>query len=294
MAFEELDDLLNTLGNDADRATMRDMLARNPNAAQALTARQTVYSAFVDGDPNAMAVAAQGGQPGQPGQPISPTSSAQPTFAAQPAQPAQPFSATPSHPLTRAELQQIIADQLRGTYATPEFATAVEARAKEIAAQQFATERNNLIGVGAEVADQLYTIRASHYREFNEELDSPKFKEFFGQNAARYGNSLPEAYNAYVAERRTQARIDKGIADSLAMRATSDVPGGAIPTTNNPIGPNFVDQMRRVGTLATPATPATPAPPNSAASASAPSAPAVSDAEAAAAAFRSMQQGWTN
>lgn len=273
MALEELDELLNTLA-ETDRPAMREMLTRNPGLASQLSNQQTIYRAFVDGDPTAVAAAARSTVPATVANPATTRPATDPVAAAPPS-------------LSLDQLNTLLNERISGIYSSPQFTAAVETRAKEIAAQQFNAERGNLIGAGAEVADQLYSIRATHSREFNEELDSAKFKEFFQQNGSRYGNQLIPAYDAFVSERRIQAKIDKGISEGLAARATSDVPGGAVPTTNNPIGPNFVDySMRRVGTIATPA--------NVDAATNNPNvnAPAIPDAEQAAAAFRALQTGW--
>lgn len=286
MAFEELDDLLNTLA-EPDRPAMRDILTRNPGLASQLNNQQTIYRAFVEGDPTAVAAAAANAARTATASPAAtPTAISNPSAAATAA-----TTPVPSN-LTLDQLNTLLNERISGIYSSPQFTSAVEARAKEIAAQQFNAERGNLIGAGAEVADQLYSIRATHFREFNEELDSAKFKEFFQQNGSRYGNQLIPAYDAFVSERRIQARIDKGIEAGLAARATSDVPGGAVPTTSNPIGPNFVDySLRRVGAMATPAGAAN-AGANSETNLGNPAAAAVPDAEHQAAAFRALQAGW--
>ena len=274
MALEELDELLNNLA-EADRPAMREMLTRNPSLASHLNNQQTVYRAFVEGDPVAVATAA---------------AAARTTTSVTAPSPDSAVSHASVPPgLTLDQLNTLLNERISGIYSSPQFTSAVEARAKEIAAQQFNAERGNLIGASAEVADQLYSIRATHYREFNEELDSENFKKFYLENGKRYDNLLSKAYDAFVSDRRIQARIDKGISEGLAARATTDVPGGAIPTTSNPIGPNFVDySMRRVGTVATPANGDGAATNNSNSAAT----PATPDADQAAAAFRALQAGW--
>ena len=288
MALEELDELLNTL-TEPDRPAMREMLTRNPGLASQLSNQQTIYRAFVDGDPAAVAAAAARSTATGMATNMTNTNPA----ATDPAATTASTHATVPPNLTLDQLNTLLNERISGIYSSPQFAAAVEARAKEIATQQFNSERGNLIGAGAEVADQLYSIRATHSREFNEELDSGKFKEFFLQNGSRYGNQLLPAYDAFVSERRIQARIDKGISEGLAARATSDVPGGAVPTTNNPIGPNFVDySMRRVGSVATPAGVAAGNVDAAAANNSNPAVAGIPDVEQAASAFRALQAGW--
>lgn len=250
MALEELDELLNSFA-EADRPAMREALTRNPNAATLLTTQNTVYKAFVDGDPVRIASAA---------------AAATPPATVQP-----PPVHTPALGIDLAALDARLDGFKKSMFESPEFNTAVEARAKTIAEAALATARPQLIGQGAELADEIASIRESHRAEFNEPLDSTKFKEFFGANAAQYGNKLSAGYAAFVQQKRTDKQIADGIAAGLAARATNDVPGTSLPASDSPLS-GFIDfNVKKNGGTAPTA-----------------------DANDAAKAFNAMRVGWTN
>jgi hypothetical protein len=259
----ELADLLSSVA-EADRPAMREMLTRNPSAASLLTSRETVYKAFVDGDPTklAAATAAVSANP-NPANPANPN----PAANANPAQ-TNPVS------LGLDQINALLTEKVKGVYTSPEFAAAVAVEAEKKAKTLFESERANVIGRSAEISDTITSIRESHLREFSEPLDSAAFKEFYAKEGPKYGNDLQGSYNAYVSEKRTAKKIADGIAAGLAARATADVPGSTVPTTNNSLGPNFVDHNMKVISPAGTAAPSV-------------------DADKAAQAFASMRQGWT-
>jgi hypothetical protein len=219
MAFEELDELLNSFA-EADRPAMRDALTRNPNAATLLTSQHTVYKAFVDGDPVRLASAA---------------SSVTPPPAVVP-----PPAATQPLGIDLAALDARLAGFQRSMFESPEFGTAVEARAKQIADAAIAAVTPNLIGRGAKIADTIATIRESHRAEFGEPLDSAKFEEFYAKEGPVYGNDLVRSHAAFVSEKRIEARVKKGVDEGLAAAATNNVPGTSLPASDSPLA-GFID-----------------------------------------------------
>jgi len=223
--LSELDDLINSFA-EGDRQAARDLLTRNQSAQSLLATQHTVYRAFVDGDPARIAAA------------VPPPAAAAPPATVTP--PAVTAPATQSVGLTLDQVSTLLNERLASVYKAPEFLTAVEARAKEIATAALTAERPNLIGQGAEIADQLYSIRSSHSREFSEELDSAKFKEFFMANGAKFANSLTAAYDSFVSEKRIEARIKAGVEAGLAARETSAVPGTSLPGGTSPLS-GFID-----------------------------------------------------
>jgi hypothetical protein len=255
----ELDELINSF-SESDRETARALLERNASVQSRLASRETVYRAFVDGDPAAVTAAAQQQQA------ITPAVAAQPISASAAPSPAS---------ITLDQITTLLNERIRGVYSAPEFTSAVESRAQAIATSALAAERASLIGQGAEIADQLYSIRASHSREFGEELDSAAFKTFFQSSGTRYGNQLQPAYDAFVGEKRIAKREADAFARGQAAAATTNVPGSTLTAT----GPNssplsaFIDHNVRTIT------------PN----ATAPSA----DADKAAQAFSAMRSQWT-
>lgn len=256
----ELDDLINSFA-EADRPAARDLYTRNQAAASLAASQSTVYKAFVDGDPARMAAA---------------TAAAVPAAVAPPVAAAPPAAVAPPAPVgvTLDQLTTLLNERLASTYTSPAFLTAVEARAKEIADQQITASRPALIGQGAEIADQLYSIRSSHSREFSEELDSAKFKEFFVANGAKFANSLTDAYDSFVGEKRVEARIKRGVEEGLAARETSAVPGSSLPGQSNPSPlSRFVDFNTQI---------------------TKPAATPTADVDKAAQAFSQMHGGWAN
>jgi hypothetical protein len=249
MALEELDELLATLA-EGDRPAAREMFTRNPNTATLLASQQTVYRAFVDGDPTRLASAA--------------------ASAVQPRPQASPVS-TPAVGIDLAALDARLDGWRKNIFESPEFNTAVETRAKVIADQQVNAASAILIGRGAELADEIASIRESHRSEFNEPLDSAKFKEFFNANSAQYGNKLSAAYSAFVADKRLEKIKADSFAAGQAAAATSNVPGTSLPASDSPLA-GFIDfNVKKSGGTAPTA-----------------------DANDAANAFNSMRRGWTN
>jgi len=258
-----LDDLLNTFA-EADRPAARDLITRNAAAQSHLTSRETVYRAFVDNDPVKLQQAAAGAAGSQ----NPPVVAAQPN----PANPANP----PASPLS-VSLDQVSAlfnEKVKSVYTSPEFTAAVETLAEKKAQAKFEAERANVIGAGAEISDTISSIRENHLREFNEPLDSAKFREYYAAEGPKHGNRLLDTYNAYVSEKRTEKKIADGIAAGLAAQATASVPGSAVPGVGNPLAPNFVDHNMKVISPAGTAAPS-------------------ADADKAAQAFAQMRQGWT-
>lgn len=256
----DLDDLLNTFA-EADRPAARQMFERNPAAATLAATQRTVYRAFVDGDPAAMTAAAS-----------TTTTSPAATTTAPPVVTAPPAAVS----LTLDQINALLDARVGKVYTSPEFKAAVTAEAKAIADAQVAAATPQIIGRSAELSDTISAIHQAHFREFSEPLDSAKFKEFFTANGPGYGNDLQKSYAAFVQEKRTAKQIADGIAAGLAARETANVPGTALPTSNNPQGPNFVQyNLDRMGTVA------------------APDPARVADVDKAAQAFAQMRQGWT-
>lgn len=250
MALEELDELLNSF-NESDRAAARDLLTRNGNAAARLTTQETVYRAFVDGDPTRLAAAA---------------ASATPPAVVQP-----PTATPPPLGIDLAALDARLDGFRKNMFESPEFTTAVEARAKAIADAQIAAAAPGQIGRSAKIADTIASIRENHRAEFGEPLDSTKFEEFFAKEGALYGNDLVKSHAAFVLQKRTDKQIADGIAAGLAAAATNNVPGTSLPASDSPLS-GFIDYNTKKN------------------GGTAPSA----DANDAANAFNAMRVGWKN
>ena len=240
----ELDDILNSF-SEADRPAMRTLLTNNPTALTQLSSAATVYKAFVDGDTATLSA-------------IAPAATNPPA--------AQPIS------LGLDQINALLSERDKKLWTSPEFTTAVDTMAEKKAKAMFESERANVIGRSAELSDTIASIRETHLREFNEPMDSAAFKTFFQAEGTKYGNDLTGSYNAFVAKKREDKRVADGIAAGLAAAATNNVAGSSVPTTHNPLSPNFVDfNVQRIGTTVTPTV----------------------DVDKAAQVFATMQRGWT-
>jgi hypothetical protein len=80
-------------------------------------------------------------------------------------------------------------------------------------------------------ADEIFTIRDTHQREFGEPFDRALFEKFItdNQDATTKRNkysTLTDAYNAMVSDKRVKAEIAKGVADGVKQKLSSaTVPG---------------------------------------------------------------------
>jgi hypothetical protein len=244
MAFEELDSLFNDM-TEADKTAMKGILERNAPAATRLTQQNTVYTAFVDGDTAALATL---------------TTPKPPPVVSSPAS------------VDLDALNRSLDARFDKIYEDPRFNTAVEARAKTIAEGLVAKGIETAVGRSVNVADDIFTIRASHREEFGEVLDRKPFEDFFVANAPKFGNSLTVAYDAYVAEKRIQKRVDAARAEGAAATATREVPGVSQPGASSPAGMFIKSNPMNNGAAADRGT----------------------ALDAAAAAFRSLQQARVN
>jgi hypothetical protein len=75
-------------------------------------------------------------------------------------------------------------------------------------------------------ADEIFTIRDTHQREFGEPFDRTAFEKFItdNQNPTTKRNkysTLTDAYNAMVSEKRIAAQIKKGVDDGVKQKLSS-------------------------------------------------------------------------
>jgi hypothetical protein len=75
-------------------------------------------------------------------------------------------------------------------------------------------------------ADEIFTIRDTHQREFGEPFDRTAFEKFITDNQDpttkrnKY-STLTDAYNAMVSEKRIAAQIKKGVDDGVKQKLSS-------------------------------------------------------------------------
>ncbi len=206
MALEELDGLFSDI-TEADRATIKSILERNPSAASRLSQRETVYSAFVDGDVDKLAGV---------------TATAQ-TVTQQP-------TTTVSSPaaVDMADLDRRLDERMGKIWDDPRLNERVEARAKAIA-EQIALEAENCAGRrSAYLSDEIFTLRSRHREEYGKDLDRVGFEKFVNDNTGKYG-SLTTAYEAFTETDRIQKIKDEAFKAGQAARATTEVSGVSQP-----------------------------------------------------------------
>lgn len=213
--LEELDGLFNDLV-EADRATMKAILERNEKAATRLGQRETVYTAFVDGDTIKLAALTT---------------------------PA--VTTTPAVDLD--SINRGLDERMGKFFDDPRFDTAVERRAKVLAEQMSKDAENRAVGRAAYVSDEIYTIRSTHAKEFGEELPRADFEKFVTDNQGKYG-SLAAAHDAFVSEKRIQKRVDAARAEGMAARQTNEVPGTSLPSS--PVAQMFIKSNPTVSGVA--------------------------------------------
>ncbi len=266
----ELESLLTTVA-EADRPALRDLLTRNPNTASLLKDQSTVYAAFNDPDPTRLpaAVAAIN----QPATAAPGTVQTSPGAGATGQPGSQPSTANPGQSLnlTLDQVNALVSQRVKEFTASPDFLTAVDTRAQEKAQSLLQAERANLLGASAALSAQISGLYDAHRAEFGEPLNKAEFEKFYATEGPKYANDLQNTYNVYVQKRRNDKAVADGVAAALAARDTAQVPGGALPTIDNPLAPNFMDyNVKKIGSTVTPS----------------------EDANKAAQAFQSLQRNW--
>lgn len=208
MALEELDGLFNDIA-EGDRATIKAILERNANAAQRLTQRETVYTAFVDGDTTRLAALT--------------TPATTTTTVTSPAS------------VDLADLDRRLDERVDKIFADPRFNTAVEARAKTLADAAIAAATDGIVGRALKGGAEITTILHNHRTQYGKELDQPAYEKFVTDNAGKFV-SLSAAYEAFTENERIQKKIDDGVRAGLAAQQTANVPGVSQPGAGTPAG----------------------------------------------------------
>lgn len=199
---DDIKDLLDTFP-EADRATMLAAFEKNPNAAAALTSRETVYRAFVDGDTQALANVTR--------------------------------SAVTTPAVDLDALNRSLDGRFDKIFDDPRFDTAVERRAKVLADAAIKAASDGIVGRALKGGAEITSIMHTHRTEFGKELDQPAYEKFVTENGNKFA-SLTEAYNTFVSEERINKRIEAARAEGAAHRVTTEVPGTSLPTSQSPAG----------------------------------------------------------
>ena len=211
MAIEELDGLFSDLSSDADKTAMREILARNQKATDRLTQRETVYTAFVDGDTAALARV-----------------TAPPAVAA-------PVVSTPAS-VDLADLDRRLDERMGRVFEDPRFDTAVETRAKALAEDRCKAKRENrAVGRALKGGAEITTILHNHRVTYGKELDQAAYEKFVTDNSGKF-ISLTAAYEAFTEADRIKKLEDDAFKRGQAARATTEVPGTTQVGAETPAG----------------------------------------------------------
>ena len=206
MALEELDGLFNDIA-EGDRATIKAILERNANAAQRLTQRETVYTAFVDGDTTRLAALTT------------------------------PATTTVTSPASvdLADLDRRLDERFGKILDDPRLATVIETRAKTLAEQIARESEDRAVGRALKGGAEITTILHNHRTQYGKELDQAAYEKFVTDNSGKFV-SLSAAYEAFTEADRIQKRIDEGVKAGLAAQQTTNVPGVSQPGASSPAG----------------------------------------------------------
>jgi hypothetical protein len=211
MAIEELDGLFSDLSNDADKTAMREILVRNQKAADRLTQRETVYTAFVDGDTAALA-----------------------RVTAPPVVAAPPVVSSPAS-VDLDAINRNLDERMGKIFEDPRFNTAVETRAKALAEQISKQAEERAVGRALKGGAEITTILHNHRVTYGKELDQAAYEKFVTDNAGKF-ISLTAAYEAFTEADRIKKLEDDAFKRGQAARATTEVPGTTQVGAETPAG----------------------------------------------------------
>lgn len=207
MALEELDGLFNDIA-EADRATVKAILERNPNAVTRLNQRETVYTAFVDGDTAKLAT-------------VTAPSAA---------------TATQTTPAFDLDALNKNLDERFGKFNT-DFDSRVEARAKAIAEPLIRAGIEQAVARSLKGGAEITTILHNHRQTYGKELDQTAYEKFVTDNPGKF-ISLTAAYEAFTENDRIEKIKADAFAAGQAARATNEVPGVSQP--GSPVASMFL------------------------------------------------------
>lgn len=224
MALEELDGLFNELASDADRTAMREILTRNQKASDRLTQRETVYTAFVDGDTAALARV-----------------TAPPVVT-------PPVVSSPAS-VDLDAINRNLDERMGRIFDDPRFATAVETRATALAKKMADEAENRAVGRALKGGAEITTILHAHRTTYGKELDQPAYEKFVTDNAGKFV-SLTAAYEAFTEADRIKKLEDDAFKRGQAARATTEVPGTTQVGPSSPAGMFIKSNPMNTGTQA--------------------------------------------
>ena len=92
---------------------------------------------------------------------------------------------------------------------------------------------NNAVKISIQRADELNRIYVEHSNNFGEAFDSTKFNEYLEANKDKGFRTIRQAYDAYIAPRAEDRRVDQKVAAKLAEKSGQNVPGTTPPPATN-------------------------------------------------------------
>ncbi len=218
MPIKELEDLLGTVTDAADRAMLETILERNPETQRLTIEQRELYRALVDGDSAAI------GRIEQREAAARAAAAARTQTATSATTTQQPSSVAFDLAQLEAAVTRTMMEKFRPQLETQQsYIEEVATRAAQAVADKLGPQ---LLAQATNTADSIYSIRSSHQAEFGEPLDTTKFTEYLDapENKNRYA-SLAAAHDAFVQQRRIDKKIADGVAAGVAARDTTEVPG---------------------------------------------------------------------
>jgi hypothetical protein len=153
----------------------------------------------------------------------TPPAKTMPTTTTEPTVTTAPTTTTPTTTTTPAVDLKSVLGELSNLVNT----RFTEFEKKVITVDKLPEYEGKMLARTIKTAHEIARIESTHEREFNEPLDLEKFNNWYEEQkkaGANFG-TIPMAYSAWVSDRRTEAKIAKGIEDGLkAKRSSESVP----------------------------------------------------------------------
>jgi hypothetical protein len=206
-----------------DATFMKGLMERNANFKQAYTNKTALFEAFRDGNTQKI----------DSFKPVE----TKPAAVAATVTETKPAAAAASAAFDIAELDRMLDQKFTAKFADSlkSQSDILKSTAKEVFTEMGKTFGEEVLTRAAQTSDEIYQVRRSHEKEFNEELDTNKFTEFINSHKGQY-KTLSEAHDAMVSEARFPKRVDNEVATKLKAKESTDVPGTMLRTANTPLG----------------------------------------------------------
>lgn len=224
----ELDELF-ALTNEASRQQFQQFLDSNPVLKERVEAQSALFAALSAGDNEAIDAASK--KFGNKQQTVEP-----PVRREQ--QQSQPVDGLDmlNKMLDNPEFEKRVSRVFESRRNSKDEDERINVLATKKAQELFDAEAPKFQARTLKMADDIYSIRRQHEKEFGKELDSAELDKFMTENPNRFA-TLADAHDAYVSKERIANEIKKGVDAELSKRVDQDVPGRTITSTQSNITP---------------------------------------------------------